>query len=173
MYVRQKMLDKSCFRGVLWPLLEWEGMIHPTRFCLRLPRFNPSSDFSLHKHLTWCLWLRISDLNYCHCTLFTISKKLVSLAAEKLVSEIVHDTTTYSRMKDQDGDILKMEDLKESLGKYGVEKFKIRATEEEKKEEEGGKGGGGEVAFGGEKSLGSGREGRGGGGGRRAPSRNS
>ncbi len=29
------------------------------------------------------------------------SKKLVSLAAEKLVSEVVHDTTTYARMKEQ------------------------------------------------------------------------
>jgi len=68
-----------------------------------------------------------------------------------LVSEIVHDTTTYSRMKEQDGETLKMEDLRESLGKYGIQKLKVGGAEGEGGEEEGGKGpgAGGEAAGGG------------------------
>lgn len=87
----------------------------------------------------------------------THSKKLVSLAAEKLVSEIVHDTTTYSRMKEQDGETLKLEDLKESLSKYGIQKL-ASTTEEEGGDEEASRG----AAEGG---------GGGGGGGRRPSSR--
>ena len=34
-------------------------------------------------------------------SIYSDRKKIVSLAAEKLVSEIVHDSTTYSRMKEQ------------------------------------------------------------------------
>lgn len=56
------------------------------------------------------------------------------------MSEIVHDTTTYSRMKEQDGETLKMEDLMESLGKYGIQKLKVGGAECEGGEEEGGKG---------------------------------
>ena len=81
----------------------------------------------------------------------------MSLAAEKLVSEIVHDTTTYSRMKEQDGETLKLEDLKESLSKYGIQKL-ASTTEEEGGDEEASRG----AAEGG---------GGGGGGGRRPSSR--
>ena len=54
-------------------------------------------------------------------------------------------------MKEQDGETLKMEDLRESLGKYGIQKLKVGGAEGEGGEEEGGKGpgAGGEAAGGG------------------------
>jgi len=53
-------------------------------------------------------------------------------------------------MKEQDGETLKMEDLRESLGKYGIQKLKVGGEGEGGEEEGGmGPGAGGEAAGGG------------------------
>merc|ERR1712070_604440 len=91
-----------------------EAQVEASAFLRELSSYNPTIPEEIINH-----YLRLGGV---HATDPNI-KRLMALAADKFISEILYDAKQYQKLQEGEktlGETLRMEDLEKSLSNYGI-----------------------------------------------------